>query len=91
MAGGGVKTPTPPLATEHCRYVGVKGPLRRVLTRSVLACGCAPRAASAPALDPASAHSTSVASILPLATTIRFAVLLAGASVYPMILRIADT
>lgn len=50
MAGGGGLNHRP--ATELRRYVGFKGTLRRVLTRSVLACGCAPHAASAPALDP---------------------------------------
>ena len=45
-----------PAAKSVGHYVGIKGSLRRVLTRSVLACGCAPLAASAPALDPASAQ-----------------------------------
>lgn len=52
MAGELGLKPNPPVATEHLRFVGVKVTLRRVLARSVLACGCAPHAASAPALTP---------------------------------------
>lgn len=52
----GLRTQPTPAANSVGRFVGIKGSLRRVLTRSVLACGCAPHAACAPALDPASAQ-----------------------------------
>lgn len=45
--GGCYATPFSP----GCSSVGVKGSLRRLLTRSVLAVGCAPHAASGAALD----------------------------------------